>query len=182
MSQRERRKTSTIQVSPELNLVLTKYATEQGCTKAEAADRVFSILYPKGVPAEGETSMAPPVEGTDEGGEDSSPGLGVVEEEEGVSKQLEGTVRDLRAVHTIRLLSGLDEKGGRGDDRITAKDAFELKRIEAMFGGGSKGAQGADALDALFQKYIVPIQTQVNQLQTQIQENRVSAAEKERDE
>jgi len=183
MSQRERRKTSTIQVSPELNLVLTKYATEQGCTKAEAADRVFSILYPKGVPAEGETSMAPPVEGTDDGGEDSSPGLEFGEEEDGVSKELEGTVRDLRAVHTIRALtSGLDEKGGRGDDRITTREAFELKKIETMFGGGSKGAQGADALDAAFQKYIVPLQTRIDQLQTQVQENRVSAAEKERDE
>ena len=176
-----KKKTSTIQVSPELNLVLTKYATEQGITKAEAADRVFNILYPKGVPAEGEAPLAPPIEGTEGDTEAPSTGGLQLEEEEGVSRELEGTVRDLRAVHTIRALtSGLNQKNG-GDDKITAKDALELKKIEAAF-GGSRAAQGTDALDAAFQKYIVPLQNQVNALQTQVQENRVSAAERERDE
>jgi len=167
-------------VSPELNLVLTKYATEQGITKAEAADRVFNILYPKGVPAEGEASLAPPVEGTEGDTEASSTGGLQFEEEEGVSRELEGTVRDLRAVHTIRALtSGLNQNEG-GGDRISARDAFELQKIRALSGGGNQG--GADALDAAFQKYIVPLQNQVNALQTQVQENRVSAAERERDE
>jgi len=167
-------------VSPELNLVLTKYATEQGITKAEAADRVFNILYPKGVPAEGEASLAPPVEGTEGDTEAPSTGGLQLEEEEGVSRELEGTVRDLRAVHTIRALtSGLNQNEG-GGDRISARDAFELQKIRALSGGGNQG--GADALDAAFQKYIVPLQNQVNALQTQVQENRVSAAERERDE
>jgi len=178
MSQREKRKTSTIQVSPELNLVLTKYATEQGITKAEAADRVFNILYPKGVETQ---PLAPPAEGAEEGTEGPPMGIEFGEEGEDMSKELVGTVKDLRAVHTIKALtSGLNEKGN-GDDKITTREAFELKKIETMF-GGSRAAQGTDALDAAFQKYIVPLQNQVNQLQTEVQNRRVADTERERDE
>jgi len=174
----QKKKTSTIQVSPELNLVLTKYATEQGITKAEAADRVFNILYPKGVGAEAEPSLAPPAEGTEEGTETPSTGL-EFEEGEDVSKELAGTVKDLRAVRTIRALSAGLEKGEAGNDKLTYRDAVELEKIRALRGGGNAGT---DALDAAFQKYILPLQTRLDQLQTQVQENRVSAAEKERDE
>ena len=175
-----KRKTSTIQVSPDLNLVLTKYATEQGITKAEAADRIFNILYPKGVGAEAQTSLAPPSEGTEEGAEAQSSGLELEEEGEDISDQLGKTVKDLRAVHTIRALtSGLNQK--EGDDKITMRDALELKRIEAMF-GGSKAAQGSDALDATFRKYIEPLQNQIKELESKFHEQRVADAERERDE
>jgi DNA repair exonuclease SbcCD ATPase subunit len=167
-------------VSPDLNLVLTKYATEQGITKAEAADRIFNILYPKGVGAEAQTSLAPPSEGTEEGAEAPSSGLELEEEGEDISDQLGKTVKDLRAVHTIRALtSGLNQK--EGDDKITMRDALELKRIEAMF-GGSKAAQGSDALDATFRKYIEPLQNQIKELESKFHEQRVADAERERDE
>jgi len=171
-----KRKTSTIQVSPELNLVLTKYATDQGITKVEAADRVFNVLYPKGVETQ---PLAPPAEGTEEGTEGPPTGIEFEDEEEDMSKELAGTVKDLRAVRTIRALSAGLERGESGNGKFTYRDALELEKIRALRGGGGAGT---DALDAAFQKYIVPLQTRIDQLQTQVQENRVSAAEKERDE
>lgn len=174
----QKRKTSTIQVSPDLNLVLTKYATEQGITKAEAADRVFNILYPKGVGAEAEPSLAP-AEGGEEGTDAPSKGLELEEEGE-ISDELQGTVKDLRAVQTIRALTANLNKGDGGDDRITAKDALELKRIEAMFPPKTQG--GTDALDASLRRYLGPLRREVRELRGQLQAHTVGDAERERDE
>jgi len=177
---KERRRTSTIQVSPSLNLVITKYATEQNITKAEAADRVFNILYPKGMGRETEASLAPP---TSEAGDDSvqetGSELGLEEEEEEgeeISKELTNTVKDLRAVQTIKALTG--NLSGKDDDRITAKDALELRKIEAMYGPKGGAAPGTEALDATFRKYLEPIQDQVKALEAKISEQRVADAEK----
>lgn len=169
-----------IQVSPSLNLVLTKYATEQGITKAEAADRVFNILYPKGTPSEAETLESPGPGGDEESAGDRSIVDGLEEEREGgegISKELEGTVKDLRAVQTIRALqSGFNEKDDDGG-KLTVKDAFEMKKFEAMF--SPKGpAAGTDALDATFQKYVAPLQEQMKALEGKISEQRVADAEK----
>ena len=49
----KKRKTTTIQVSPELNLILTNYATKKGISKVEAADQLFGILYPGGLKTDG---------------------------------------------------------------------------------------------------------------------------------
>ena len=177
MSQSQKRKTSTIQVSPELNLVLTKYATEQGISKAEAADRVFNILYPKGVETQ---PLAPPAEGGEEGAEAPLTGLEFEEEEgEGISKQLEGTVKDLRAVQTIKALtSNLNKKEG-ADDRITARDAFELEKIKAMRGGG--GGEGTNSLDAAFRRFLTPLRREIRDLRGELQAHKETDVKAERD-
>jgi len=179
---REKRRTSTIQVSPSLNLVLTKYATEQNITKAEAADRIFNILYPKGMGRETEASLAPP---TPEADDDSVPEPGSElleeeeEEEEDISDELNKTVKDLRTVHTIRALTGLNEKN-KDDEKLTAKDILEYQKIRDMGTGGRGGRDflGTEALDATFRKYVEPLQQEVKDLKAKVSDNRIADAEK----
>jgi len=173
------RKTTTIQVSPSLNLVITKYATEQGISKAEAADRIFNILYPKGAPGETETSLAPP---PGVGDEDTAPGSNDAESleiedrgEEEISDVLNQTVKDLKAVHTIRALSEMGNKS-KDEEKITAKDLLEYQKIRDMGTGGR--AAGTDALDATFRKYLEPLQDEVKELRAKVVDQRVADAEK----
>jgi len=141
MSKRDR-KTTTIQVTRPLDVAITNFAAKQGITKAEAADRIFSILYPDGKIPEGTPPIAPrDAEETQETEETA------VSEEpigEDVSDELGKTVKDLRTVHTIKALQkGLEDKEEEEEWSLTPKEAFEMKKIEKMFGSesSSKGSQ-----------------------------------------
>jgi len=174
-----RRRTSTIQVSPSLNLMITKFATEQNITKAEAADRIFNVLYPKGMGSEADASLAPPQETGDSTPEPGTElDLEQKEGEEDISDELNKTVKDLRTVQTIRALTSNLNGKGNDDSRITTKDALELKKIEAMFGPKGGATAGTDVLDATFRKYVEPLQEQVKMLEAKISDTRVADAEK----
>ncbi len=175
-----KRKTANIGVSPALNLMLTKYATEMGISKKDAADRVFSILYPNGVGDRSSLAPTPAMVAKEEGAE-ALPAPALPEDDD-VGKVLTETAKNLGTIKTIRALSSDLEGGDKGEkERISAADAFELRKIEAMFPGSRNPGGGSDVLDATFRKYIEPLQTEITTLRSQIHTQQVSTAEKDRD-
>lgn len=176
----KQRKTATIGVSPELNLMLTKYATEEGISKKDAADRVFSILYPDGAGDKSSLAPTPAMVAMEEGAAALS--APTIPEDDDIGKVLTETAKNLASIKTIRALSSELEGSDKGEnERISAADAFELRKIEAMFPGNKNPGGGTDSLDATFRKYIEPLQTEITSLRSEVHTQQVSTAEKDRD-
>jgi len=137
----KKKKTSAIQVPGWLHTTITKYANEHGISQAEASQIIFRELYPEGVLEKPSAPIAPTESLEEE--EEETGGESELEEEEpeDVSGELGKTVKDLRTVHTIRALQkGLD-KDEEEDWHLTAKDAYEMRKIQAMFGGENPRSQ-----------------------------------------
>lgn len=142
MSKKGERRTTSIQVSRPLDLIITNYAAKHNITKSDAADRIFAFLYPNGqipgtsIPiAPGETPLEPA--GAENGADEAQQEEIEVEAEqpEDVSEELAKSVKDLRTVRTIRALSkDIDEE--EEEWHLTPKEAYEMKKLETMFGGG----------------------------------------------
>jgi len=135
------RSTTTTQVSRDLDLVITKYAKDHNISKSQAADELFGILHPDVDAAPiGPAEPPEPEEGEEEA---EVP----IEEPTDVSEELGKTVKDLRTVKTIDALS--QSFKGEGERPITSRDAFELKKIEKMFGSSDQTARGMDVAQLL---------------------------------
>ena len=133
MSKKRRKSTST-QVSPHLNLVITKYATEHGLTKAEAADRIFSVLYPEGVNGE---KLAPIAPGEAAAGVEKVAEIPEVVIPDEVQESLTQTAQNLGTIKTIRALEQ-DLKPPNTIAGIPTEELMEIRKLR-LLGLGEQG-------------------------------------------
>jgi len=177
------RSTTTVQVSRNLDLIITNYATKHGIPKHEAADRIFQILYPEGSIPEHGPPIAPRVEEGVEGQEVVVGGVPVSSEPDVVSEELTKTVKDLRAVKTIEALSkGLSEPGDKPEktDLPSWTEILNQKKMDYLFGGKEDQTKQIDA-QALTETFNKSLQAQTEKFEKMFAEHAKADVEKERD-
>lgn len=178
------RSTTTVQVSRNLDLIITNYATKHGIAKHEAADRIFQILYPEGSIPERGPPIAPSVE--EESGSQEvvvGGGVAVPSEPDVVSEELTKTVKDLRAVKTIEALSkGLSEPGDKPEktDLPSWSEILNQKKMEYLFGGKEDQGKQID-VQALTETFNKSLQAQTEKFEKMFAEHAKADVEKERD-
>jgi len=178
------RSTTTVQVSRNLDLIITNYATKHGIAKHEAADRIFQILYPEGSIPERGPPIAPSVE--EESGSQEvvvGGGVAVPSEPDVVSEELTKTVKDLRAVKTIEALSkGLSEHGDKPEktDLPSWSEILNQKKMEYLFGGKENQGKQVD-VQAMVETFNKALEAQTEKFEKMFAEHAKADVEKERD-
>jgi len=178
------RSTTTVQVSRNLDLIITNYATKHGIAKHEAADRIFQILYPDGSIPDRGPPIAPREGEEGEGQEIVAGGVVAPPETDVVSEELTKTVKDLRAVKTIEALSrGLSEPAGDKPEKTDLPSWGEIlnaKKMEYLF-GGREGASGQGDMQSLIETFNKALQAQTEKFEKMFAEHAKADVEKERD-
>ena len=137
-----KRKTTSTQISPPLKLAITKYATEHGISQAEAADRIFGVLYPEGVGGENPTPIAPSekIEGFEKVDPSSEIDIGVPDE---VQDSLTQTAKNLGTIKTIRALEE-DLKPSATIAGIPTEELIEIRKLKLLGLGGQENSERID--------------------------------------
>jgi len=178
------RSTTTVQVSRNLDLIITNYATKHGIPKHEAADRIFQILYPDGSIPEHGPPIAPR-----EGGEESEEqatvvgGVTLPGPPDELSEQLTKAVKDMRAVKTIEALQkGVTDSGDKDEktDLPSWGEILQQKKMDYLFGGKENQGKQVD-VQAMVETFNKALEAQTEKFEKMFAEHAKADVEKERD-